>query len=205
MPSAEAVARYFLHLAGVPPEASPLTQMKLHKLLYYAQGWCLATRNRPLFEGRFQAWVHGPVVSDLYGTFSQHDDGPVPIGEAAVDPSLSAEDRAIIESVWLGYGKYEAWRLREMTHGEPPWRDARGALPDDAPSRAPITDAAIAVYFRSLHEARCRKAGLEPDFIRASIAEARAGETVTLDELKSAIAGAAPARPPARARGGAPG
>jgi uncharacterized phage-associated protein len=54
MTSAEAVARYSLHLAAHAEEPTPLTQMQLHRLLYYAQGWSLATRDCPLFQARFE-------------------------------------------------------------------------------------------------------------------------------------------------------
>ena len=66
MPSAEVVARYFLQLAAMHEEPSPVTHMQLHKLLYYAQGWSLASRGGSLFSARFQAWAHGPVETALY-------------------------------------------------------------------------------------------------------------------------------------------
>lgn len=197
MPTAEAVARYFLHLAAGQPESSPLTQMQLHKLLYYAQGWSLGVRKAPLFSGRFEAWAHGPVVSRMYRIFAGHKGKPIPHREAAVDPRLSVDDRALIESVYVGYGKYAPWRLREMTHNEPPWRDARANLPDDAPSKAPIPDDSIARHFRAVHEARCRKAGIEPEALAESIRQARTGDTITLDELKARLASPGPGqRPP---------
>src|SRR5438552_2691079 len=64
------VARYFVQLAGEGEDGDPLTPMRLHKLLYYAQGWALAVLGKPLFTGRFEAWVHGPVLRDLYPQFA---------------------------------------------------------------------------------------------------------------------------------------
>lgn len=46
-----------------------LTNLKLQKLLYYAQAWHLALRNAPLFDEDFQAWVHGPVLPSQYLRF----------------------------------------------------------------------------------------------------------------------------------------
>jgi uncharacterized phage-associated protein len=181
MPSAESVARYFLHLAALNEEPSPVTHMQLHKLLYYAQGWCLASRDRPLFAAKFQAWAHGPVEAALYSKFADYDGQPIARHEAAEVPSLSPEDRGIIESVWLGYGRYSAWQLREMTHKESPWREARGGLPEGASSRAPISDASIGAFFRKLHESQCRRRGIDPHRLAESVRQARAGETTELD------------------------
>jgi uncharacterized phage-associated protein len=99
--SADAIARYFLQLAAHTEEPTPITHMQLHKLLSYAQGWCLATRERPLFPANFQAWAHGPVEIDVYPKFADDEGQPIPRHEAREDPSLTAEERAITESIWL--------------------------------------------------------------------------------------------------------
>jgi uncharacterized phage-associated protein len=46
-----------------------LNVLKLQKLLYYVQAWHLAFFGKPLFEGHFQAWVHGPVNREIYDRF----------------------------------------------------------------------------------------------------------------------------------------
>ena len=40
-----------------------ITHLKLQKLLYYAQGVCLAITGNTLFNEEIQAWQHGPVVA----------------------------------------------------------------------------------------------------------------------------------------------
>ncbi len=204
MPPAEAVARYFLHLAAATEEPTPVTQMQLHKLLYYAQGWCLATRERPLFPARFQAWAHGPVEADLYPTFADYGSQPIAAGEARDDPLLSREDRGFLESMWLCYGKYAAWRLREMTHNETPWKDARRTVPRDAVSRAPITEEAMRSFFRGLHEANCRKMGLTAEELAQARQEAREGKGISLEEFKAEAIRDKAAREAAAGSPGAP-
>ena len=54
------VAEYILELHG------PMATMKLHKLLYYCQAYCLVTQDRPMFDLDFQAWVNGPVIPELF-------------------------------------------------------------------------------------------------------------------------------------------
>lgn len=54
------VAEYILSKCG------PMPTMKLHKLLYYCQAWCLVTQDRPLFDDDFEAWPNGPVIPELF-------------------------------------------------------------------------------------------------------------------------------------------
>lgn len=54
------VAEYVLGLHG------PMATMKLHKLLYYCQAYCLVTQDRPMFDLDFHAWPCGPVIPELY-------------------------------------------------------------------------------------------------------------------------------------------
>ena len=171
MPSALDVARYFLHLAAMSKELSPVTHMQLHKLMYYAQGWSLASRNRPLFDGTFQAWTHGPVAVELYQTFKGYDKSQLPLDLASDGADLTSDQRGQIESIWSHYGKYAAWQLREMTHNEAPWRNARGDLPEGARSETLITNDSLRAHFYPLHEQACKKIEVSPDFLSAQADE----------------------------------
>src|SRR5690349_21009730 len=50
-------------------EGKFVTQMKLQKLVYFAQGYHLAKYNTPLIKENFQAWKFGPVVPEIYQDF----------------------------------------------------------------------------------------------------------------------------------------
>lgn len=182
MPTAEAVARYFLHLAAASSEPTPITQMQLHKLLYYAQGWCLATRGRSLFDARIQAWTHGPVIVEMYPCFADFGSSPIPASHAS-DKGLDSEDRTLAAWVWDHYGRFTGAHLRRMTHHEPPWKNARGRLPDGARSDAPIEDEAMKAHFESLYRKWCLRAGLNPDRLAEAKSEARRGETTPLSRM----------------------
>jgi len=43
-----------------------ITHLKLQKLLYYAQAWCIVLSGKSLFEDDFEAWSHGPVLPGIY-------------------------------------------------------------------------------------------------------------------------------------------
>lgn len=93
--------------------------LKLQKLLYYAQGMCLALRHQPLFPERIKAWEHGPVIPQIWKDYEGQGNLPRPndLDLLAVDPEVAA----ILDRVYAEYGQYAAWALRNMTHQERPW------------------------------------------------------------------------------------
>lgn len=181
MASTEAVARYLLHLAASAEEACPITHMQLQKLMYYVQGWSLATRGRPLFSGRIEAWEHGPVVAALYPKFADYKGKPIPKRETSDSWTISEQDRAFIDSVWARYGQYSAPRLRAMTHAEAPWLEARGGLPEGEPCKAVISEASMKRFFEAQHRKHCERLGIDPKTLASSVRHARAGKTTELE------------------------
>ncbi len=117
------IAKWFV--AWADDEEADLSNLKLQKLLYYAQGWHLGLRSRPLFSDEIQAWSHGPVVPSVYHQFKDcgsSDIRLVNVGHFSWD-EVDSETAQFLVTVWNTYGEYGAWRLRNMTHAEPPWRD----------------------------------------------------------------------------------
>lgn len=143
--SALLVARWFV--AWAHAENATLSNLKLQKLLYYAQGHYLAKTGQPLFTDRMEAWSHGPVVPSVYRTFKDAgaDDLDLPDAKSFRWSSVDDETAGLLMDVWDTYGIYAAWRLREMTHGEPPWKEA--FRPDE--SYIEITPSAIQRGFRA--------------------------------------------------------
>ncbi len=118
-----------------------ITNLKLQKLLYYAQGYGLALLGRRLFPERILAWEHGPVVSEVYAVY--HDGrNPIPRPAGFDTTSLDVETRELLDHVYAKYGQYEAWKLRDMTHAEAPWKST--------PRDAEITDEALSSYFSAI-------------------------------------------------------
>ena len=66
---AQTVAKWFI--AWAEAEGEELSNLKLQKLLYYAQGHFLAERQGLLFSDQIQAWSHG--LSCLMSTTSTRD------------------------------------------------------------------------------------------------------------------------------------
>ena len=141
---AKDIAAYFL--AKVDEESGDfLTHLKLQKLLYYAQGLFLAHQGEPLFGERIEAWELGPVVSEIYREYKH-------FGSQVIEPDhrddtiqFAPEVLEILHAVHRVYGQFAAWKLSELTHGEPPWRET--------PRNREITPASLRTYFRRVLEA----------------------------------------------------
>ncbi len=140
------------YIIAVAHEAGdPISNLKLQKLLYYAQGWHLALKGEPLFDERIEAWVHGPVVPPVYGEFKGWAWKPIdydPGQPAAI--GLPNHVTAHLDEVMEVYGGMNALDLERLTHSEPPWLNARGTLAPDEPCTTIIRHEDMKAYFRSL-------------------------------------------------------
>jgi uncharacterized phage-associated protein len=114
------VADYFLALVD-EEEGDSISNLKLQKLVYYAQGFHLAMYDKPLFAEKIEAWDHGPVVPELYQKYKSYGAGNIEI-PAELDLSRYPDDvKELLNEVWCMYGQYSAWKLRELTHEDTPW------------------------------------------------------------------------------------
>jgi len=119
--NAQDVARYLL--VTQDPNGERITNLKLQKLVYFAQGFYLGWRGRPLFSESIKAWAHGPVVPALWHEYRQYGSNPLPL-PTSPPSGFTSDERAVLDSVTRAYGGYSAWDLREITHREPPWVEA---------------------------------------------------------------------------------
>ncbi len=94
-----------------------ITNLKLHKLMYYAQGCHLAMYNEPLFNEEIYNWEYGPVVKSIYQCNSKN-----PFTEYK-QIKIDEKTNALLEEVYKVFGKFSAWALMEMTHSEDPWKN----------------------------------------------------------------------------------
>lgn len=121
MLNCRAVADYFLSLAD-EDAGDLISNLKLQKLVYYAQGFHLALFDKPLFPEPIEAWTHGPVVPDLYHAYKDHGSGSIPSPEEIDFDLYTEEEQELLDEVYAVYGQFSAWKLRNMTHEEAPWK-----------------------------------------------------------------------------------
>ncbi len=185
MAEAVDIARYLIKLAAAEPEPEYLSHMRLQKLLYYVQGWSLAATSQPAFDSAIEAWAHGPVVRRVYPLFADYGDRPIPFHESSAH-DLRKQIKNLVASVWEGYKQYSAFALRQKTHSEKPWQDARGDLSPDESSDAEITIGSMQKFFEDEYR-KHQIPGLELEALRRAEQGVAEGKIVSLDELKQAI------------------
>lgn len=122
MASARDVAKYFLSFSD-EETGDLISNLKLQKLIYYAQGFHLALFNSPLFDEPIEAWQHGPVVPDVYHAYKEYGGQGIPTPTGSDFSCFTDEQKDVLDEVYAVYGQFSAWKLRNMTHEEAPWRD----------------------------------------------------------------------------------
>ena len=123
------VADFFIATAneGNPEEDDGMTNMKLNKLLFFAQAASLQRFGKPLFDAPLEAWKYGPVVKDVYRTFSGYQRNAIdkvarPFDWKTIDPEVLR----LLCDVYRTYARdYSAIGLMRMTHKPgTPWSQA---------------------------------------------------------------------------------
>lgn len=124
--NAKQVANWFISrvIADVPNGGDYLTQLKLQKLLYFAQGFNLILNDQPLFSDKIVHRTYGPVVNTIAQIFINNHKGAEPIKELFDDvgeTKFSDKEIAMLEVVYDKFGQYSAYKLVEITHKTSPW------------------------------------------------------------------------------------
>lgn len=159
------VAKYVINYAN--DHNYQISNLKLQKILYYTQAAFLVESEGivPCFSDKIFAWLHGPVVENVYYAFSSYGGNSIPRQdyiEKVVyknkhltvekypfsDTFFGESDRVIINRVLQGLLCYDAWDLVNRTHQEQPWKEKKGTNEE-------IKLDQIYAYFRdSMHRRR---------------------------------------------------
>ncbi|MBR5364369.1 MAG: DUF4065 domain-containing protein [Oscillospiraceae bacterium] len=124
---------------------TPVTNLKLQKILYFIQAHFLTKFNRPCFIEDIEAWSLGPVVPSVYHEFKSYGAGFIPYistkypinafggrlvsraGRISVElkpKEISFPDQSIIKLIVDKLSRYPASTLINITHNQAPWRNA---------------------------------------------------------------------------------
>lgn len=110
-----------------------IDEMKLHKLLYFAQRESIIQRNEPLFEEAFYGWKFGPVLKEIRSAY--RDDAFF----KTIDEKIISRIKDIMDKVFEEYASKDSWSLSRLTHGEISWKNSRKDIPDGANSDNPMS------------------------------------------------------------------
>ena len=126
-----AVANFIIEVAK--KEGNPVTNLKLQKVLFFLQGYCLNKYNRVLFDGKFAKWQYGPVEEEIYQIFKPQ--GSMPIDFLSTQGKikngiiklyhekidLPQEYIEELKNVVIKINQKAPWELFELTHKHSSW------------------------------------------------------------------------------------
>jgi len=133
--TAASVANAFLSRAF--RDKTPISPMKIQKLLYMAHGYSLVECEEPMLDEVFEAWKFGPVVSSLYHECKHYGRDAITSYLKDIDPASGAVSPAplpddphvneIIDFVWDACRDKTAMSLSDWTHVKGgPWDKVTG-------------------------------------------------------------------------------
>jgi len=119
---ASAIKKIYEAVFAPDGESSDLTELKMHKLLYFAQRRHYEHFGEWLFNDDFEGWVHGPVNRRVRTSFMY-------LGDQEVE--LTLEEEYTLREVIYEYGRYSAGYLRNLSHNDNAYRISREGLNDN--------------------------------------------------------------------------
>lgn len=122
--SASTIAKYLIKKSK-ESGVKNLTNLKLQKLLYYAQGWHLGIFKNKLFNDKIEAWKLGPAVRNVYQEYKDWGNKPIDkmVSEEDV-ATINEQTKKFLDEVWNVYKNTSGAELVTYTHLEKPWKEA---------------------------------------------------------------------------------
>jgi len=116
------IANFFIDMANRTGEDC-MTNMRINKLLYFAQGGYLARYGIPLFDDEFEAWQYGPVVKKIYDKYKVCKKNAVDfVDDEYENDNLDEQEINFLIDVMREYGIYTTSALVDISHKEDsPW------------------------------------------------------------------------------------
>ena len=102
-----------------------MDEMRMHKLMYFAQRESLMYNKEPLFDATFYGWKYGPVLKEVRNQFKKD----LNLEELTkLKDSVADDTKKLLESVFDRYGSLSSWKLSALSHEEFSWKMARSGL-----------------------------------------------------------------------------
>lgn len=135
-----ALAKYILEQTG------KISTWALEKLAYYCKVWSLCWYGQAITDDAIGAWPNGPVYPRLFA--AHRGRRLVAAADIQAEGKLSMDDRRLVDMVLSVYGDFDGDALKDMTHREDPWLQARQGLLPSQKTEELITDAMIRAYYQ---------------------------------------------------------
>ena len=99
-----------------------IDEMKMHKIMYFAQRESLIVNGEFLFDEDFRGWKYGPVLLDVrYQYFNRFP-------FSSIVGNVSSGTKKLLSIVLERYGSISSWTLSSISHNEISWKLSRKGL-----------------------------------------------------------------------------
>lgn len=122
-----------------------MSQKKLHKMLYFSYLVYLTDNNESankiddvLFKNTFQAWVHGPVLREVYPEYARFSYREMYIDR--FDGEITEKAKEALDYILEVYGDLSANQLEVLSHQDDAWKNKRIGLSVFEPSKEYLSD-----------------------------------------------------------------
>lgn len=130
-----------------------LINLKIQKLLYYIQAWSYGINQGPLFNGEFQAWIHGPINVHIFERFSASKTlySEINLTDRIKDNiELPDEIAEFVDFILENYVKFSGAELEQLIQEDLPWLKTRGHLGKNEKSTDVIEPELLRNYYGKL-------------------------------------------------------
>ena len=133
----------------------PMSHLKLQKLLFYCDAYCLAYFHKELVDDKFEAWAHGPVSRKVFDqlkgqavlyTDVAYSETPGIDVDKEFD-GLASTQKELICNVLGQLSKWSGLELEMATHRELPWQAARQGCSEAEKCHVEIDKELTAKYY----------------------------------------------------------
>lgn len=131
-----AVANFIIDIAI--EKDNPVTNLKLQKIMFFLQGYCLSKYNTPLIDGSFSKWRYGPVEEEVYREFKYYGSAPIESKSVYFDKEkiefysekieLSNEFKEKLQGIISKILDSETWELANLTQSHNSWKDFKDEI-----------------------------------------------------------------------------
>ena len=125
MQTGDNVARWFLAgnaVAVLTAGGEFISNSKLQRLLYYAQGLHLALHDSQLFAEPILAGSYGGVVQSVYDKYSANGVDGIKDFEPPIK-NFNEQEEATLQFAQENFGQFSSWKLSRMNCEETPYKD----------------------------------------------------------------------------------
>ena len=99
-----------------------ISNLKLQKLLYYAQGIYLSISKNKLFKNKILAYQSGPIIKEIYEKYKHYEKKYIPVISTKENDRIVSKIENdydvsnILNIVYDNFAIYTEWQLKNMTN-----------------------------------------------------------------------------------------